>query len=131
MASKLAKEIALGRHDEDLPEIVEAVGLRAVERRVEVRWRLTFGDIVIDEDSITVGELCRVEEMTGKTWVVLNPRRSAGAAKAFLQAALEHREDLSAADASARVDAMSASDLAGALTEYVIDDAPFEQAPES
>lgn len=131
MPSELAKEIALGRHDDDLPEIVEAVGLRAVERRVEVRWRLTFGDLVIDEENLTLDELVRVEELTGKTWLTLDPKRSARAARAFILAALESREGLSPADAAERLSDVTAHEVGDGVSEYAVADAPFDSASES
>lgn len=132
MTCKLAQEIMLGRHDDDLPDIVKAVGERAVTTRTEVRWRLTLDDLVVDEDNLTLFELERVEAITGKSWLAIDPRRKASHCIAFLQAALESREGLSADDARERLGGLTVKQVADdVLSEYVVQPAPFGSASES
>lgn len=132
MTCKLAQEILIGRHDDDLPDLVKAIGERAVTTRTEVRWRLTLGDLVVDEDNLTLFELERVEKITGQSWLAIDPRRKASHCIAFLQAALEAREGLSADDARGRLKDITAKTVADeVLSEYVVQPAPFDSASES
>lgn len=123
---KIAQEILIGRHDDDLPALVKAIGERAVTTRTEVRWRLTLGDLVVDEENLTLLELERVENLTGKSWLVVDPRKTAGYCIAMLQAAIESREGLSPDDARKRLTDITAKQIADeVLSEYVVQPAPF------
>jgi hypothetical protein len=129
--TKLAQEILIGRHDDHLKELVEAIGQRAVETRTEVRWRLTFDDLVVDEDNVTLLELERVEQLTDRTWLTVQPRNKASHCLAFLQAALEQRKGLSASDARDQLAGLTARQVVdGVLSEYVVSPAPFD-SPDS
>lgn len=130
--SQLAKDVALGRYDAELPALVQAVGLRAVQLKTEVRWRITVDELVIDEENVTLGELERVEAITGRTWLQVEPRQRARDCAAFMRAAMEARSGIDAATAADRVRAMTALEVMASLSEYLVEaPAPFESASET
>lgn len=130
--SQIAKDLAMGRYDAEIPAIVEAVALRANQLKTDVRWRITLEDLVVDEENVTLDELVRVEELTKRTWLSVDPRKSARDCKAFMQAVLESRAGLSAAEAVERLGSMRAPEIMAALAEYVVEPpAPFDSPSES
>lgn len=128
MTCKLAQEIMLGRHDDDLPDIVKAVGERAVATSTQVAWRLRYEDIEVTELDLTLNELERVETLSGKTWWRIDPRNrnnSSAVPKALIRALLESRKGMSPEDAEKKVGEHTVRDLVGAFDEVVVP-APFE-----
>ena len=133
---KFCQELHLGRHDAELPRLLEAFSLRVQQVGAQARWRLTvdvgdLGPLVVDEDNMTLLEMETAERISGSTWVTLDPRRSARNSAAVVTAALMHRHDLSRAEASEAIRHLTARDLAGSFSEYLSDADPFPAADPS
>jgi hypothetical protein len=129
-----AQHVMLGRWDRHLGLIVKAIGERAVVAAGGVRWRLNWADqdLVVDEDNLTLLEVERAEQLSGKTWLSLNPRQSAKDCIAFLQAAVELRKEMSAKDARAALSGLTMRQVGDMLVEYVADGpVPFDSADPS
>lgn len=132
--TKFCEELAIGRHDDDLPTLLEAFGARVVAKSARVRWRFTvtlddLGTLVVDEDNLTLLEMETAERLAGCTWLTLDPRGSAHKATAILTAAIMHRHDLDESDARKALSGLSTMHLLGdAFTEYLSDADPFPSA---
>lgn len=133
---KFCQELHLGRHDEDLPRLLEAFSLRVQEVGAKVRWRLTvdvpeIGTVVVDEDNVTLLEMETAERIAGTSWLTLDPRRSARNSAALIQAALMHRYGMDRAGAAEAIKALTTRDLVGSFVEYLADADPFPVADPS
>lgn len=51
---------------------------------VETRWQFTWDGELYREDDVTFGEAERIEKLTGQSWLVMNPLRSAVQAVAII-----------------------------------------------
>lgn len=134
MTCKLAQEILIGRHDDDLSDIVQAVGDRAVQVGSQVRWQIKYDDLTIDESTVTLDELERVEEITGKTWWRLDPRmpsNGSGVTRAWIQAVLESRKGMTAEDARADIGSKTMEEMGDILGEEVVTPGPFDSGSET
>lgn len=130
---KFCQELALGRHDDDLPTLLEAFGARVVAKAARVRWRITLDlpdlpAFTVDEDNLTLLEMETAERMSGSSWLTLDPRQSAKKAVAILSAALVHRVGLTEAGARERLSGVTTMHAAGAVSEYLADADPFPSA---
>jgi hypothetical protein len=127
---KFMQEVALGRHDDRLGELMQSVGSQALQTRTMIRWRLTLGDLVVDEDNLTLLEAERCEKLTGQSWHALDPRRSASTCAAIMQAAIECRDGVSSAEARERLAPVTVKAWADdVFSEYTVSPAPFDSAP--
>lgn len=133
--TKVCQEIALGRHDDRLPELHKALGGRFVAMSAKPRWRftVTVDDelLTVDEDNLTIDEMEDAERMASCTWLTLDPRGSARKAKAMIVAALMHRRGLTESEAREKVAPLTVMDLTAAFSEYVTDADPFPSADPS
>lgn len=118
---KLLAEIGLGRFDQDLLAIVEAIKPRITEGAIQVRWKLTHDDCSFTEDSVTIGEIRTVEKFTGLSWFEINPRSSAEQMVALLAAHNAKAHGMAADEALAQAEGLSLADVAKMLSEYQID----------
>lgn len=125
-ATKFCQEVALGRHDADLKNVMAAVGQRFLDSGRELRWRVTVAEpaIEFDEDTVTVGVVERAERITGRSWLVLDPRRRQEDVSALCRAWLES-QGMSADEAADAVRGLPSATLAAAITEYEAD-RPFD-----
>jgi hypothetical protein len=116
---KVMQEVALGRHDERLMELAKATGERFLAAGKEVRWRIALPNpaIDVDEDTVTLGMVERAERLTGRSWLVLDPRKSARDSAAICRAYLEHH-GTEAAEAAELVAAVPVKVLVDALSEF-------------
>jgi hypothetical protein len=131
--TKLCEELALGRHDDRLQDLAEAVGHRIVSRGAKLRWRITValpdvGTLVVDEDNVTLDEMETAERLAGCTWLTLDPRQSARKMRSVLTAAVMHRCDRSEAEAVEVLAGLGALEVVKALSEYLADADPFPSA---
>jgi hypothetical protein len=115
------QHVMLGRWDSHFPDVIKVIGERALVAGGGVRWRLTWDDegIVVDEDNLTLLEVERVEQLTGKTWLSLEPRSSARDCVAFLTAALEARKGLSKDEVRERLSSLTTKQVGEMLGEYL------------
>jgi hypothetical protein len=131
--TKLCEELALGRHDDRLQDLAEAVGHRIVTKGAKMRWRITvtlgdLGELVVDEDNVTLDEMETAERLAGATWLTLDPRQSARKMRAVLAAAVMHRHGLTEADALEALSGLGALAVVESLSEYMADADPFPSA---
>ena len=131
--TKFCQEVAIGRHDDDLQPIAEAIGQRIVSKGARLRWRLTvelpdIGTLVVDEDNVTLLEMETAERIAGCTWLTLDPRQSARKMHAVIAAALIHRNGMTEADATEAMGGLTALDVVRSLSEYMADADPFPGA---
>lgn len=117
---KFTEELALGRHDDDLPRLVEAIGGRIVAAGGGTRWRISLADVVVDEDNLTLDECEKIEKATGRSWLTLSPAHSATQARAVLRVALQSRLGLSDAETDDRLSKITVREVAEALSEYAV-----------
>lgn len=87
------------------------------------KWQFTFGDHVLSENDITVGQAERIEALTGESWLRINPLRSAKHARAIVVVMLADASGRDEEDVAAEIRAMKTNDFLN-LLEYVDDDKP-------
>jgi len=113
--------ILAGDYDGDLVELIDAVRARAAAEASSLRWRITFDGDVWDEDTVTIGEMRFVEKFTGKSWANIgSPMSSASVLAAFIVAHLHKVKGMTLADAIDKVDALTAGDAIGLVSEYEV-----------
>lgn len=71
------QEIAAGRHDDRIGELLNVVTDRMKEATVVMAWRLHIGDLNVRDDELTLAESDLIERGTGQNWAALNPTSSA------------------------------------------------------
>lgn len=130
---KFCQELTLGRHDDNLPALLEAFGGRIIAKSAKVRWRITLdlpdlSGFCVDEDNLTLLEMETAERLGGVSWLTLDPRQSAKKAIAVLTAALMHRHELTESEARERLSGLTAMQVAQSVSEYLSDADPFPSA---
>lgn len=126
---KLVEELLIGRHDARLSDLFAAFRHRVTDLGGATRWRLTWDDLVVDEDNLTLLECETAERLSGKTWVSLTPQTAAHDCVAILAAALVHRRGMSASEARDALAALTVKQVADeVLSEYLAVPAPFDSA---
>jgi hypothetical protein len=111
-----------GRLDDELVDLFTAVVGRNDERAWSMTWELrvphpTKADelVTVAEQDLTIAEWRTAEELTGRTWVSLDPKRSSQNMGALVTAVFEHRCGMSRVEADAAVSALSGVALLDAL----------------
>lgn len=122
--SQTVAEVLAGRHDGDLLTLVEAVKERLSKGASRVCWRLTYDDLEVTEESVTIGEIRLVEKSIGANWMSLDPASSAEHFAALLTVLLHTRLGLKSSEAQAKVEAIPMGDLLKHLTQYELAPAP-------
>lgn len=122
------QHIRLGKYDGHLQDVMSAIQFRAAGGATSFRWRLTFDDVTITEDDITLGELVKIEKALDVSWVSINPARSAEQITTILSVAMKHRTDLSDDEVDETVAAITASEATDALDQYEVVQPPLEQS---
>jgi hypothetical protein len=126
---KLIEELLIGRHDERLSDLFSAFRHRVSELGGATRWRLTWDDLVVDEENLTLLECETAERLSGKTWVSLTPQVAAHDCAAILSSALMHRRGVTAAEARDTIAGLTVKQIADeVLSEYLAVPAPFDSA---
>ena len=112
-----------GRYDQELADLFVALVTRNDERAHTMTWALrvphptSAGDeLHATEHDLTLDEWATAEQITGKTWVTLDPRQSSQSMRAIVCAVYEHRAGLDRKAAAAAVGALSGSALLDCLT---------------
>lgn len=124
--TKIVAEIADGRLDGHLFDLLSAVQLRVVAGATAFLWKIEWDDLTVTEEDITLGELVVAERIAGRNWSQLNPSTSAGNCRAVLIATLMNRRDMSEEKATAKVDAQPVHTLLDSIGQYEVSPAPFE-----
>lgn len=124
-ASRIVAEIAAGRLDGDLMDVLLAVRHRFEAGASAAMWKAEWDGVAFTEQDVTLDELEIAERLSGRNWSQLNPMTSASNCKAMFVAVLMCRHGLSEKDAKARVSSWPVSALLDGLGEYEVTPAPF------
>lgn len=128
--TKTIAEIAEGRHDGQLHDVLLAIRHRIEQNAVAFLWKVTFEDVTFTEEDVTLDELEMAERIAGRNWSQLNPATSAGNCRALLIAVLVSRQGMSEKDARDRVGKVPVHSLLDGIGEYEAAPAPFEDGPD-
>ena len=124
----VVQQIKLGKYDGCLQDVLEAIQFRAAGGATSFRWRLTWEDLEVTEDNVTLGELVDIEKALDVSWVAINPAKSAQQCVAILEAALKHRSELSEAEVAEKVSELTAGEALECLDQYEVVRPPLEQS---
>lgn len=120
--TQLLDEILGGEHDTELADIYTAIVGRNEERSYSMTWRLNVPhpsvqgeNLIVAEHDLTIAEWMTAEELAGRTWVSIEPRRSSSCMRALLVAVYQHRCAMSRSDAEAKVGALSGVEMLDAV----------------
>jgi hypothetical protein len=125
--------IAAGDFDGNLGRLMESIRKRGEAREDHLRWRITVGESVWDEDGVTIGEMGLVERIMGKSWAQIEPpAASASSFAAFVVAHFVKVDGMDFAAAIARAETITAIDAVQAVTQYeAVPPAPKDESAAS
>jgi hypothetical protein len=112
----VAAHIDLGRHDGNLGDLFNALRRRMGEQLAGLPWRITVGKVSFTMDDMSPLALAEVEEITGASWLTLNPETSAVVFKAITVAHLVIDEGWPEADVIELLRKLRGSDLVAAIS---------------
>lgn len=112
----VAADIDLGTHDGNLGDVFNAVRRRMGERMAGLPWRITLDKVSFTMDDMSPLALAEVEEITGASWLTLNPEVSAVVFKAIVVAHLTIDEQWPEADVIELLRKLRGSDLVAAIS---------------
>lgn len=121
---KLKEDIAIGRYDGELADLLAAVKVRGAK---SLHWKLEVRGIVVDSRTVTLFEIERVEQATGQPWHVLRPDVSARTMSAFLIAHLVEIDGLTFEAARERLKGVPGDETLDGLSVYEVEDSPLAQ----
>ena len=124
----IANRIAAGDYDDHLGAIYEALQIRFNEGAAGLRWVISFDDLHVAEDDLTLDEAFMIEKVTGCTWDQIEPVRSAGHCRAILAVCMAERLGLSMDDVEARLKTVKVVDLLKGIKREVVSPAPLDSA---
>lgn len=115
---RVLAELADGRHDGRLIELLEAIGERAKSEETSMLWRITLGNETWDAETVTIGEIRFVEKTAARSWLAVNPSKYMDHMVALVTARYHkvHGMDLDAAIAKA--EAISEAEAVAAVDWY-------------
>lgn len=113
---KVIAEILAGRHDGKLLDIVKAVAKRGESGETGLLWRIDLDGDIWDAETVTLGELRYVEQVTGLSWFQLDPKKymlhfAALVTAHYKAQGLDHEAALAKADGISQTQALKAIDL--------------------
>ena len=112
----VAADIDLGTHDGNLGDLFNALRRRMGEQLAGLPWRITVGKVSFTMDDMSPLSLAEVEEITGASWLTLNPETSAVVFKACVVAHLVIDEQWTEPDAIELLRSLKGSDLVAAIS---------------
>lgn len=117
---RIAQEIALGRADDQLAAVINAITDRQVDGQSVICWKVSAPDLDLEvtEEDFTVGEAEAIERDTGLTWDQVAPARSASVFLAVVKAALVARKGMTADAAAEAVRALPVSAAVAGISFY-------------
>lgn len=127
-ADDLIESVKAGEYDGHLVDLIEAIRDRFQFGTTEQKWKITFEDEEITQDSLTLAEAASVEKMSGQSWAYLNPVNSARECLAIVTATLVHRHHMREVDAKAKVGKWTVEDAVAAVGSYEVERAPKDSA---
>jgi hypothetical protein len=121
------QELAAGRHDERIGELLELITERIQKASIVMAWRITVGDISVRDDELTLIEADLIERGTGQTWEALNPTSSAQDCLAILAVLYHTRKGLEPEEAQAEAGKLTLANIAEAITTEQVKPGPLDQ----
>lgn len=85
-------------------------------------WEFTYGEHVLRQADITVGQAERIEKLTGKSWLLLNPVASAAHARAIVRVMGADASGKSEDEVGAEIAAMRVDEYLDLLQYRNVDD---------
>jgi hypothetical protein len=113
---KVAADIDLGRHDRNLGDLFNAMRRRMGEQLVGLPWRITVGGVSFTMDDMSPLALAEVEEITGRSWLSVNPEESAIVFKAVVVSHLVADLEWAEPDVIELLRGLKGSDLVAAIS---------------
>lgn len=130
--TKLMADVALGRHDDRMDDLVTAISSRLLATNGRTLWKVTTPEFTVTVEDCTLDELERMEQLTGVTWHALSPQRSASQCKKVLHALYESRCDMDPDTAAKKAGAFTHAQINGeVVSDYVAIPAPFPSGSSS
>lgn len=114
--STVAAHIDLGRHDGNLGDLFNALRRRMGEQLAGMPWRITLDKATFTMDDMSPLSLAEVEEITGASWLTLNPEASAVVFKACVVSHLVIDEQWPEPDVIELLRGLKGSDLVAAIS---------------
>ena len=114
--ARVAADIDLGTHDGNLGDVFNAVRKRMGEKLAGLPWRITVDGVSFTMDDMSPLALAEVEEITGASWLTLNPETSAIVFKAVVVSHLVCDLEWAEADVLALLRKLKGSDLVAAIS---------------
>lgn len=87
-------------------------------------WRVEFEGEVYREGDLTLGQCERIEDITGRSWVTIDPISSAKQARVILEVCASDRTGLPVDEIRKRVEALSVEDFLAGYKRGEDDDRP-------
>ena len=113
--------IGAGHLDGQLVDVLRAINQRLNGGPTQSKWLVRWGDEEFTEESLTMREVRRAEELSGTSWAAIHPMTSATSAAALLQAFLEVRMGFKANLAGKTVDEMTTEAMVDAIDQYEVE----------
>lgn len=110
--------------DDGVKKILDAIKFQFSTGQIDLKWRLTWDDLVVDEDTLTLGEWEDIEKATKQSWLTMKPASSPRICAAVLSVCYQHRKGMSEDEAREKVRGLNGLKVAEAFTEYLAEDPP-------
>ena len=125
----VAADIDLGAHDGNLGDLFNALRRRMGEQLAGLPWRITGGKVSFTMDDMSPLSLAEVEEITGASWLTLNPETSAVVFKAVTVAHLVIDKQWDEPDVIELLRSLKGSDLVAAISRDEVWPDPKASSP--
>jgi hypothetical protein len=122
-----AQEVAAGRHDERIGEIMTVVTDRMRDASVVMAWRITVGGLSVRDDDLTLKESDLIERATGQNWQSLNPTSSAQDCLAIVSVLYHTRLGLDVEQAAAEAGKLTLGEVAAAISTEQVHAGPLDR----
>lgn len=122
-----AQEVAAGRHDDRIGDVMKVVTDRMTEASIIMAWRLTVGDLSVRDDELTLRESDLIERATGQNWQALNPTSSAQDCLAIISVLYHTRLGMTVEDAAAEAGKLTLGEVASAITTEQVHAGPLDR----
>jgi hypothetical protein len=126
-SKRIVAEILAGQHDDTGDNIFQAIVKRAAEVNGRFRWRVTWDDLTVTEDDLTLDECMAVEKFAGVPWHRMDPLDSASEAAAVLIVAMNRRRDIPIDDAVKKLGAVGYAEILAGVDKYMVEPSPLDQ----
>lgn len=122
-----AQEVAAGRHDDRIGDLMKVITDRMTETSVIMAWRLTVGGLSVRDDELTLQESDLIERATGQNWQALNPTTSAQDCLAIVSVLYHTRLGMDTDAATAEAGKLTLGDIAAAITTEQVHAGPLDR----